>query len=570
MTFLPIVERELRVAARKRFTFWLRVIAATVALAIGGGYFLLMTVTTLGGVRTVGGPLFGILTWLSFAVALSVGLFFTSDCLSEEKREGTLGFLFLTDLRGFDVVLGKLCATSLRAAFALLAVFPILAVTLLLGGVEPGQFWRTMLALMNATFFSLATGMLVSAISRNGQKALAGTLILLALWTFGGMAADGVFAVIRERPLRAVLGLASPLQVFRAAEGWSGSFWLALLVSQLVAWLQMVLAGVCVRRNWQDGKPESDSTTRRVKGLSWWRHGGEKRRLALRVKWLERDPMLWLALRERGTQTYAFFWPAVFVAGVVLGIYQLTGGEMWVLWNFLSGAISLVVYLAVASQAAQFFAEARRTRLLELLLASPLDACQIVMGPWRALVRQFAGLVVLLILIHLVGWVFSVSAISGLSAPRGVNGTMLLTMALIGAIVTVANLAAVGWFGLCMGMTSRNALLATLKTIVFVQIAPWFAITIASGLLVPIVLLPTLMKTGAASTSAAWFSTWYPLLIVALKGCLALGKDFLFWRWSRRKLMQDFREQATRVVAPVVIQTAAAKIPAPPIIPTRQ
>ena len=40
MTFLPIVERELRVAARKRSTFWVRVAAATVALIIGGGFLI--------------------------------------------------------------------------------------------------------------------------------------------------------------------------------------------------------------------------------------------------------------------------------------------------------------------------------------------------------------------------------------------------------------------------------------------------------------------------------------------------------------------------------------------------
>ena len=50
---------------------------------------------------SLGSGLFGVLTWLSVATALCAGLFFTSDCLSEEKREGTLGFLFLTDLRDF-------------------------------------------------------------------------------------------------------------------------------------------------------------------------------------------------------------------------------------------------------------------------------------------------------------------------------------------------------------------------------------------------------------------------------------------------------------------------------------
>src|SRR5687767_11476373 len=115
MTFLPIVGRELRVAARKRSTFWVRVTAAIVALVIGGG-FLAMTMFRFGfGTASLGKGLFATLTWLSLAAVLSAGLFFTSDCLSEEKRDGTIGLLFLTDLRGYDVVLGKLLATSLRA-----------------------------------------------------------------------------------------------------------------------------------------------------------------------------------------------------------------------------------------------------------------------------------------------------------------------------------------------------------------------------------------------------------------------------------------------------------------------
>ena len=130
------------------------------------------------------------LTWLCLAAGLSAGLFFTSDCLSEEKREGTLGLLFLTDLRGYDVVLGKLLATSLRGFYALLAVLPILAITLFMGGVTGAQYWKSALALVNALFFSLAAGMAVSAVSRDSQKAMMGTLLVLLLLALGGPVAD--------------------------------------------------------------------------------------------------------------------------------------------------------------------------------------------------------------------------------------------------------------------------------------------------------------------------------------------------------------------------------------------
>ncbi len=193
MNCLPIVNRELRVAARKRSTFWLRVVGALTALVIGSGCMIFSLVPGFGTFQ-MGSVLFKVLTWLCLAAGLSAGLFFTSDCLSEEKREGTLGLLFLTDLRGYDVALGKLLATSLRGFYALLALFPILAVTLLMGGVTGGQYWQCVLALVNALFFSLAAGMAVSAVSRDSQKAMMGTLLVLLLLALGGPAADGTIA----------------------------------------------------------------------------------------------------------------------------------------------------------------------------------------------------------------------------------------------------------------------------------------------------------------------------------------------------------------------------------------
>jgi len=253
MTFLPIAGRELRVASRKRSTFWMRVVAALVALVIGSGFLILSFIgTSVFGTASLGKGLFATLTWLSLAAALSAGLFLTSDCLSEEKREGTIGFLFLTDLRGYDVVLGKLLATSLRGVYALLAVFPILAVTLLMGGVTGAQFWKTALALINALFFSLTTGLFVSAISRDSQKALAATVLLLVLLIAGGLVGDAIFAGVNQRGFNPVLSLSSPAFLFVTASARGNSpFWRALLVNQSIAWLLLGLSCRLLPRTWQ-------------------------------------------------------------------------------------------------------------------------------------------------------------------------------------------------------------------------------------------------------------------------------------------------------------------------------
>src|SRR6266704_2995017 len=175
MTFLPIVERELRVAARRKNTFWTRMAVALGAVLIAG--WALLTTRFLPVPVNAGTMLFSSLSGLAFVYCLLGGILKTTDCLSEEKREGTLGLLFLTDLSGHDVVLGKMAATSLNWSYGLLAAFPILATSLLLGGVTVGEFWRTILALVNLLFVALAAGMFVSSISRHERKAVVGTVL---------------------------------------------------------------------------------------------------------------------------------------------------------------------------------------------------------------------------------------------------------------------------------------------------------------------------------------------------------------------------------------------------------
>src|SRR5207245_231563 len=102
MTLFPIVGRELRVAARQRGTYWMRLAIASMAILIGTGIF----VVTLGlSAAQTGRHIFEWLAGLQFIYCLAYGRRSTADCLSQEKRDGTLGLLFLTDLKGHDVVL---------------------------------------------------------------------------------------------------------------------------------------------------------------------------------------------------------------------------------------------------------------------------------------------------------------------------------------------------------------------------------------------------------------------------------------------------------------------------------
>src|SRR5256885_2607021 len=119
MSFLPIVERELRIASRRKSTFRIRRWTALFAIGIS---FLFLIFVALSDSRSSGRVMFGILTGFAAALSLLTGIFLTSDCLSIEKREGTLGLLFLSNLKGYDVVFGKFAARSLNAFYGLFAL----------------------------------------------------------------------------------------------------------------------------------------------------------------------------------------------------------------------------------------------------------------------------------------------------------------------------------------------------------------------------------------------------------------------------------------------------------------
>jgi len=177
MTLLPLVERELRVTARRGRTYVLRFLAATAAAGICAWVCLF----TVRGPQSalLGKSLFGLLSALGFAYALLVGPFLTADAVSEEKRDGTLGLLFLTQMRSWNVVLGKWLACSLAGFFGLLAILPSLGIPLLLGGVTPAEYGRTALGVVNAIFFSLNAGLFVSALSRDQGRATLMTVVLV-------------------------------------------------------------------------------------------------------------------------------------------------------------------------------------------------------------------------------------------------------------------------------------------------------------------------------------------------------------------------------------------------------
>ena len=562
MTQLPIVSRELRVAARKASTFWIRLVAVIIATIIATGFMLLAAVGIPGGPR-LGPALFSTLTWLAFIATSLAGVFLTSDCLSQEKREGTLGLLFLTDLRGFDVVGGKLLATSLRGFYAVLAILPVLSTTVLLGGVTGTQVAQVSLALLNSLFASLCCGLLVSSLSRNAQKAMSATFVLVLLLNLGGPIADSLIRLGSgsSPSARQLFSLCSPSFAFgEALRSAAGSFWPALGASQLTAWAFFGLASLILPRSWQEKRLSSGSS---VAG-AWmhsWKYGKPSYRAKLRSCLLESNPVVWLVCRERWQSSGIWILALALTGLLMVFLFVAQDGSVWMIGSSFTSLGMFALYIWCAAHSCRFPVEARRSGLLELLLASPLDVRSIVWGHWLGFLRMFAAPVLILVLtLALFAGFGQQGAWAGAfmgGNPSAIPAWVLTASASAASLLsTAANLAALVWFGLWMGLSSRNANMAALKTLLFVQVIPAFVLGFASVFMTALFMIPIAM----ASPNATTFNPgWAILAAFLLPALLAVAKDVLFISWSRRKLYAAFREIASR---PIGVYASV-----PPVIP---
>ncbi len=537
MSFLPIVERELRVAARRKSTYQARMAAARLALIIFAcitGIFQFSNSRMSFGAE-LGPVLFAIFSWLSFAFVCAAGIFLTADSLSEEKRDGTLGLLFLTDLRGLDVVLGKLFSHSLVATYALLAAFPIIGISFLLGGVTGGEFWRLILVLFNTLFFSLAIGMLVSSVSVDAQRAMTACAAVCALFIILLPMVDWAIAGWDGRLFQARFSLASPgYAMTEARSNFLSDFWTSMAVVHGCAWSALTLACVLAPRHWQEKAQARQGPASRSQR---WRFGSPAKRAALRVRWLDENPVRWLAGRDLWMGR--FIWVALLAVSIVGVMLSFRTGEAQVFMGVANGVLGLFLLLMnlwVAAHAARFFVEAMHTGTIELMLATPLTPRQIVMGQWWALCRTFLRPVLVMMLLEaILGALQIQELIRTLAKNNSVFPTELVTQQILYQIssvfMTASGLVAVAWFGMWMGLVNKKPNHAIMKTIAQVQVLPGIVFMMLTFALV------ALVNISGRGQSNFWLSS----LIATL---LAVAADVAFVLFARKKLFNQLREVA--------------------------
>ncbi len=524
MTFLPIVERELRVASRRKATYWGRVYMAGMVMV--PTFLMLWEPTGVMGASQRGVIIFGIISNISLYGVVFAATRWTADCISSEKREGTLGFLFLTDLKPRDVLLGKLSANSLGALYGLLAILPVLSIPLMLGGVTFWAVLRLGVVLLNTIFFALSVAVLVSTFSWQQRQAVSLTVIFLMGIALGVPAVAGVVGLMTGGVPMQWLMMFSP--TFAAAmildyamDPWA--FWLSVSVTHLMGWMFFAIACRVLPRVWQD-RPAEGARLR-------WRNlarafllGRAQTRRGFRRALLDVNPIFWFASRERRLVWYPWLVLAsVFLLLVVWPVWQL---GMWGVgyWAVLMGSFGVNWFFKhwiVATACAAFSAD-RDKGAMELLLSTPLQAKDFLRGHAMALRRQFMMPLVTLVAVETLLLIMAVTTDKLEDSP-------LLMAAWLAAVIVmlVPDVIALVWAGWWAGLVAKNASTAGGSAYVRVLIPPFVLMLVSAATSV-------LLLRQVNNDFMGWLllACWFGGGVVT---------DVVMASRSRRKLLQQMR-----------------------------
>jgi ABC-type transport system involved in multi-copper enzyme maturation permease subunit len=307
MFFGPIVSLEMVTGARRARYFIIRIVYAAVLLGLLWINYVdsplqrRSTPQATVSIRAVAD--FSRTFFITFSFAQLVAVLFLTPAMiagsiAQERERRTIEYLFASTLSGSEIIFSKFLGRTLHVTVTLLVGLPILAIVLMLGGVEPMLLFMVFLVTVATLVALSALSIATSVWSKRSRDAVIRTylylLVFLALpplawilsnppfiWPWVSKALEGIGAVTLVNPFYVIGSLlmftSNSGQTYRAIVG------PVLVVYPLFTLLSLAWATLSVRRVYRKSMGVSEG--KRVRGtFPRWRP-----RLG---KW----PMLWKEL----------------------------------------------------------------------------------------------------------------------------------------------------------------------------------------------------------------------------------------------------------------------------------
>jgi ABC-type transport system involved in multi-copper enzyme maturation permease subunit len=448
---------------------------------------------TLGDASRFGLLLFQVLT---LYVQLPLLLFFSAlsaaSTVAREKDRRTFVLLLMTDLRNYEIVLGKLLGSLLQIVLLLAGTVPVLMLLVLLGGIAPSQVGQATLILAASALAAGSLGCLVALWREKTFPALALTALFLVLylclvrgltvvpglvaWVTGSDYGQGLTLETAQSwldPFLAMEGVLDPATHVEAtvapAYGFAGVM-LALSVG-LNAWSMVWLrvwnpsGEPIMQREAPDAAAEEEKDRAKAHAAPG----------VARQVWA--NPILWREICTRAYGRRPLMVKAAYL--IVLGLICYYALEpVWSLGNHAPrlaayglvpvGVLSL---LLISAQAATAITSERDTGALDLLLVTDLTPQEFIFGKLWGICYNCKEYLLPPLLLAIVYGACSMLA----TPPRG-HPELALTKNFetlwcieLGALILMAFVAVLGVHVALRNINSQVAIINTLATVFFLS-----------------------------------------------------------------------------------------------------
>ncbi len=407
---LALFIRSVRDDLRSKSLMWARV-----ALA-GMVFFKMFTVRVFTPYGSPGLLFFSSVVYYNALFIGLAGLSYFASAITEEKEEGTLGLLRMTDLNPLSILLGKSTSRLLGGLLLLLVQFPFALLAVTLGGLTWGQIASCYLVLACFLFLACNLGLLGSVVAtRSGSAAVMagvlGFIFLFGGWFFGSFfdagahpALDTLFSIWKET------NFATALVNLLTTNGGTGTDWKLTALWQLGGGLTaFLLAWRLFDRFCSDhgavaqrGKAGAGRLMKTARSRPWanaiaWRdyyfiHGGTK---TIWVKMFLYTGLVGWSLYS----TYARY-----------AQYQQNAPQSWsfpagreVFFGQLSGMAFFMILLESAVATSRIYKVERREKTLSTLGTLPHDVPELIRQKRRAVLLTLRP-AFLFFAIGMLGW----------------------------------------------------------------------------------------------------------------------------------------------------------------------
>jgi hypothetical protein len=444
---------------------------------------------TLGDTARFGAIFFSILT---LYVQLPLLLFFSAlsaaSAVAREKDRRTFILLLMTDLRNYEIVVGKLLGSLLQIVLLVAAVIPLMMMLVWLGGISPSQVGQSIVIMFAAAAAAGSLGTLLALWREKTFPALALTVLCLVLYLSLVRAMELIpfFQTRGAETASQLANLPSWLDPFLAMQSVldpSGSG--GQIVSPAVGFGLMMLVLTVALNTWgilrlRVWNPSGEPIMQRESPDAAAEE--EKDRLAahaapgeIRAVW--ENPIVWREIRTRAYGTRPFLVKAAyFLVLALIGYFALApvvGGANRTAYMAANGIvpIGILSLLLVSAQAVTAITSERDIGALDLLLVTDITPQEFIFGKLWGILYNTKEFLLPPLLLGVVYASYSLLATPPRAHPELAFSSNLESLICIdlGIAVALSFAAVLGIHVALRNSNSQVAVLNTLGTIFFLS-----------------------------------------------------------------------------------------------------